>query len=329
MSQAPGNTAENTAISTSGLELRFSDGTEAVHGIDLSIAQGEIFGFLGPNGAGKTTTVRMLTTLLKPTGGSAQIMGLDVVRRPSEVRKVIGAALQTAGLNPMATGFELLEMHARLFGVRGRTATSRANELLEIVGLDKDATRLIRGYSGGMRRRLDLAVALVHKPKVLFLDEPTTGLDPASRATIWEQVRTLRKDHSTTVFLTTQYLEEADALADRIAIIDDGSIVREGTPLSLKRSVSRDRIEVHATWHSTAPEVNQHRVRTLIAEAPDVEFADLVDDTWVVSATDSEASLANIIRIFQSCDATIHSVRTASPTLDDVFVSVTGNGGSA
>ena len=206
---------------------------EAVRGVDLRVGSGEVFGFLGPNGAGKSTTVRMLTTLLTITSGSASVAGVDVARDPDEVRRRIGVALQEAGLDPRQTGRELLVLQARLFDLSPREASARAEELLALVELEDAADRMIKGYSGGMKRRLDLASALVHEPDVLFLDEPTTGLDPASRLTVWDEVRRIN-ERGTTVFLTTQYLEEADQLCERLAIIDDGLIVREGTPEQLK-----------------------------------------------------------------------------------------------
>ena len=206
---------------------------EAVKGVDLRVDAGEVFGFLGPNGAGKSTTVRMLTTLLTITSGTASVGGIDVARDPDAARRKMGVALQEAGLDPRQTGRELLVLQARLFGTAPDAAAERAEELLELVELEDAADRRIKGYSGGMKRRLDLASALVHQPEILFLDEPTTGLDPASRLTVWDEVRRINK-LGTTVFLTTQYLEEADALCDRLAIIDDGVIVREGTPSQLK-----------------------------------------------------------------------------------------------
>jgi len=213
---------------------------EAVRGVDLRVDAGEVFGFLGPNGAGKSTTVKMLTTLLSITAGSARVAGLDVAGEPDAVRHRIGVALQEAGLDPRQTGRELVTLQARLFGLSAPDAATRTEELLELVELEDAADRQIKGYSGGMKRRLDLASALVHRPEVLFLDEPTTGLDPASRLTVWDEVRRIN-ERGTTVFLTTQYLEEADALCDRLAIIDDGRIVREGTPTSLKQDL-RDRL---------------------------------------------------------------------------------------
>jgi len=217
---------------------------EAVRGVDLGVEQGEVFGFLGPNGAGKSTTVRMLTTLMTITSGSARVAGIDVVTDPDAARRRIGVALQEAGLDGRQTGRELLVLQSRLFGSSPAEAGARAQELLELVDLVDAADRRIKGYSGGMKRRLDLASALVHEPEVLFLDEPTTGLDPASRLTVWDEVRRINGE-GTTVFLTTQYLEEADQLCDRLAIIDGGVIVREGTPAVLKGEL-RDRLGLDA-----------------------------------------------------------------------------------
>jgi ABC-2 type transport system ATP-binding protein len=231
------------AVLADGLVKHFTGregDVEAVRGVDLEVKAGEIFGFLGPNGAGKSTTVRMLTTLLTITSGRAEVVGIDVARDPDEARRRIGVALQEAGLDPRQTGRELLMLHARLFGLDPARATERVRELLSLVELEDAADRVIKGYSGGMQRRLDLAAALVHEPEVLFLDEPTTGLDPASRLTIWDELRRIN-GHGTTVFLTTQYLEEADQLCDRIAIIDKGRVVREGTPRELKAELRERR----------------------------------------------------------------------------------------
>ncbi len=235
--------AMELAVEAEGLvkQYRGRGGTvDAVRGVDLRVGVGEVFGFLGPNGAGKSTTVRMLTTLMSVTSGTARVTGIDVMADPDAARRRIGVALQEAGLDPRQTGRELLVLQARLFGSSAAQAAARAQDLLELVDLVDAADRRIKGYSGGMKRRLDLASALVHEPEVLFLDEPTTGLDPASRLTVWEEMRRINA-RGTTVFLTTQYLEEADQLCDRLAIIDGGLIVREGTPAELKAELRQRR----------------------------------------------------------------------------------------
>ena len=231
------------AIQARRLSRTFKGGIEAVRSVDLDVSEGEVFGFLGPNGAGKSTTVRMLCTLLPPTDGTAKVAGHDIVDEGDEVRRSIGVALQEIGLDPVQTGRELLELQCGLYGITGSAGRERAAELLELVGLTDAAERRTKTYSGGMKRRLDLASALVHQPRVLFLDEPTTGLDPASRLTVWEEVRSINAS-GTTIFLTTQYLEEADELCDRLAIIDAGEIVAEGTPEALKAEIGQDVVSV-------------------------------------------------------------------------------------
>ena len=236
--------AADNSIVVEGLVREFRKGPRAVDGIDLRVAPGEIYGFLGPNGAGKSTTVLVLTTLLPPTSGSARVAGFDVVKQGPQVRRAIGAALQEAALDPMLTGRDHLRLQTMLQGIPRAERGARADELLERVGLDFAADRKVGGYSGGMKRRLDLALALVHRPRLIFLDEPTTGLDPQSRMALWDEVARLRRDDGVTVFLTTQYLEEADVLADRVGIIDHGRIVAEGTPAELKEAIGR--ASVHA-----------------------------------------------------------------------------------
>src|ERR687889_550248 len=231
------------AVEVSELVREFKGGIRAVDGLDLEVEPGEIYGFLGPNGAGKTTSVRILTTLLRPTSGSARVAGYDVVREADAVRRSIGVALQEAAIDPLMTGRELLRMQGALHGLRAPAARQRAGDLLERVGLTQAGDRRVGGYSGGMRRRLDLALALVHRPRVLFLDEPTTGLDPTSRGALWREVRSLNDD-GTTVFLTTQYMEEAEQLADRVAIIAAGRLVAEGTPDALKARVGEPTLHV-------------------------------------------------------------------------------------
>src|ERR671939_773686 len=231
-------------IEVNGLVRDFKGGVRAVDGIDLVVRPGEVYGFLGPNGAGKSTTVLMLTTLLPPTAGTARVAGHDIVREGAQVRRAIGAALQEAALDPLLTGREHMRLQTTLQGVPKAERRARGDALLERVGLMDAADRKVRGYSGGMKRRLDLALALVHRPRILFLDEPTTGLDPSSRADMWKEVARLAHEDGVTVFLTTQYLEEADVLADRVGIIDKGRIVAEGTPEALKGEHGRSTVEI-------------------------------------------------------------------------------------
>src|SRR2546423_3710898 len=305
-----------SAIEAEGLVRVFKKGPRAVDGIDLAVAPGEIYGFLGPNGAGKSTTVLMLTTLLPPTEGTARVGGFDVVRQGSEVRSIIGAALQEAALDPLLTGREHLRLQATLQALPRDTRTKRADELLARVGLSEAADRKVGGYSGGMKRRLDLGLALVHSPRILFLDEPTTGLDIQSRTALWEEVRRLSREDGVTVFLTTQYLEEADVLADRVGIIDHGRIVAEGTPAQLKAQIGRSSIEV-----VPALEEDRERLGKVLerfgesaetrAGGVSAQFGNGDELTDVVRALDAEG-----IRV---AHLTVHE-----PTLDDVFLAKTG-----
>jgi ABC-2 type transport system ATP-binding protein len=303
------------AIVVEGLERAFDD-VLAVQGVDLEVGEGEIYGFLGPNGAGKTTIVRMLTTLLLPTGGRASVAGHDVVKEARAVRSSIGVALQEAALDPLMTGRELVRLQATLQGIPTAEGKRRADDLLERVDLAAAADRRIGAYSGGMQRRLDLAAALVHEPRVLFLDEPTTGLDPVSRKTIWEEVRALN-DEGTTVFLTTQYLEEADQLADNVGIIDSGRIVAEGTPESLKAEVGNPHIQLTLEEGS-------------IAEAEEIcgRIGKLLPPrdarTVMVEVENGAADIPRVVRALDEAGIEVGSLELVNPTLDDVFVAKTG-----
>jgi ABC-2 type transport system ATP-binding protein len=311
------STTAHTAIVARSLRRTFKDGIEAVRDIDLTVAPGEVFGFLGPNGAGKTTTVRMLCTLLPPTAGRATVAGLDVVENGPEVRRRIGVALQEIGLDPVQTGRELLELQCGLYGIVGQSARSRAADLLELVGLSDAADRRTKTYSGGMKRRLDLASALVHSPDVLFLDEPTTGLDPASRLTIWDEVRRINADGAT-VFLTTQYLEEADQLCDRLAIIDDGQIVAEGTPEQLKAEMGHDVVSVSVEGGDVAA------TEAALTGLAGLERIVAEPGGLALYVEDGAGSIAEIVRLLDRDQIRAGAISVARPSLDDVFLKATG-----
>ncbi|HEV3408541.1 MAG TPA: ATP-binding cassette domain-containing protein [Gaiellaceae bacterium] len=304
------------AIEADGLVMEYKKGPRAVDGIDLAVAPGEIYGFLGPNGAGKSTTVHILTTLLPPTAGSARVAGHDVAKDGPRVRAVIGAALQEAALDPLLTGREHLRLQAALQALPRAERGPRANALLERVGLSEAADRKVRGYSGGMKRRLDLALALVHRPRVLFLDEPTTGLDVQSRTALWEEVERLAKSDGVTVFLTTQYLEEADVLADRVAIIDHGHIVAEGAPRALKAEIGRPTVEVLA-----ADDADNERVGAVLAR-----FGEPCASSQgaAVRLRSGETDLADIVRALDAEKVTVEHLELHQPSLDDVFLAKTG-----
>jgi ABC-2 type transport system ATP-binding protein len=303
------------AIEVRGLVREFKGGIHAVAGIDLDVAPGEIYGFLGPNGAGKSTTVHMLTTLLPPSAGTAKVGGHDIVKEGPAVRRTIGAALQEAALDPLLTGREHLKLQLALHGIPRADRTGRTNELLERVGLKLAADRKIGGYSGGMKRRLDLALALAHHPRILFLDEPTTGLDPQSRSALWDEVVRLKRDEGVTVFLTTQYLEEADVLADRVGIIDHGRIVAEGTPASLKAEIGRPTVEAVPT-EGTKPSALEEIFGRFGALQPST--------TGVAVRLDGKGDLADIVRALDSAQLKVVDLHLHAPTLDDVFLAKTG-----
>ncbi|HEX6713577.1 MAG TPA: ATP-binding cassette domain-containing protein [Thermoleophilaceae bacterium] len=302
------------AIEARGLARQFP-GVVAVAGIDFDVADGEIYAFLGPNGAGKTTTVRMLTTLLRPTGGEARVAGFDVVKEAHKVRSSIGVALQEAALDPLMTGEELMVLSATLHGIAGGEARRRAAALLERVGLSRAAARRVGTYSGGMRRRLDLGMALVHEPRVLFLDEPTTGLDPLSRRAIWDEVRNLNRD-GTTVFLTTQYLEEADQLANRIGIIAGGAMAAEDTPQRLKANVGNPHLEIRLA------EGEAEQARDVVCRFGDCMHAE--NGNIAVSLKNGAADVAPIVRALDEAGLLVESLDLIEPTLDDVFLATTG-----
>lgn len=303
------------AIEVRGLVREFKGGIRAVDGIDLEVAPGEIYGFLGPNGAGKSTTVHMLTTLLPPTDGSARVGGHDIVKEGPAVRRTIGAALQEAALDPLLTGREHLKLQLALHGIPRGERNPRTDELLERVGLQRAADRKIGGYSGGMKRRLDLALALAHHPRILFLDEPTTGLDPQSRSALWDEVVRLKRAEGVTVFLTTQYLEEADVLADRVGIIDHGRIVAEGTPASLKAEIGRPTVEA----------VPAEGTESAVVEEVFERFGELQPSTAGVAVRlDGKGDLADIVRALDSARVRVVDLHLHAPTLDDVFLAKTG-----
>ena len=303
-------------IEAEGLVRRFGD-LVAVDHVDLTVQEGEIFGFLGPNGAGKSTTTRMLTTLLKPTEGRARVAGFDVQREAAKVRRVIGVALQDAAIDPLMTGNELLKLQSVLHGIPRPQAKQRCGELLERVGLTAAGDRRVGTYSGGMRRRLDLALSLVHEPSVLFLDEPTTGLDPNSRVALWDEVRSLNREHGTTVLLTTQYLEEADLLAGRIAIIDDGRIVREGTPAELKAKVGSPtlRLEVGVEQQDAAEAV--------LAKHGDLRPSRA--GVVAIGIAGGAGSIPRVVRALDDAGIELVGFDLHQPSLDDVFADATGH----
>jgi ABC-2 type transport system ATP-binding protein len=305
------------AISARGLVRRFGD-FAAVDGVDLDIQPGEIYGFLGPNGAGKSTTVRVLCTLISPTGGTATVAGHDVATEPELVRLRIGVALQEAALDPKQTGVELLRLQGRLYGLTKDEVATRLEDLLQLVDIGDAIDRPIGTYSGGMKRRLDLAAALIHNPEILFLDEPTTGLDPVSRAQVWEEVRRLNKELGTTIFLTTQYLEEADELADRVGILADGKIVAEGTPTALKRSIGDDVIIARI-------EGSPEAALEAVAGIEGVSSAELHGDELTIAAADGASVISPVAVALSGGGIRVRDLTLRTTTLDDVFLELTGN----
>jgi ABC-2 type transport system ATP-binding protein len=308
--------AASAGIEVEGLVREFKNGPKAVDGIHLQVAPGEIYGFLGPNGAGKSTTVLMLTTLLPPTAGTARVAGHDILREGPAVRGAIGAALQEAALDPLLTARDHMRLQTSLQGLPKKIRRARGDELIERVGLSDAADRKVGGYSGGMKRRLDLALALVHSPRVLFLDEPTTGLDPSSRADLWAEVARLAREDGVTVFLTTQYLEEADVLADRVGIIDAGHIVAEGTPESLKAEIGRPSVEA-----TPVDRADRDAVAQVLSQ-----FGSVVPAPPGAAAVrlQSGEDLVAVVRALDGADLRVADLQLHQPSLDDVFLAKTG-----
>jgi ABC-2 type transport system ATP-binding protein len=308
--------ASTGAIWTQDLVRRFGD-VEAVKGVNLTIPKGEIYGFLGPNGAGKSTMVHMLCTLIAPSGGRATVAGFDIASDPGKVRLHIGVALQEAALDPKQTGTELLSLQGRLYGLRRREIERRVGELAELIDLGDFLDRMIGTYSGGMRRRLDLAAALIHNPDVVFLDEPTTGLDPVSRLQVWSEVRRLNVELGITIFLTTQYLEEADELAHRVGIIDQGRIVAEGTPTDLKKAVGSDLILVHVEGDAT-------EAISVLQQVPGVQKVEAHDRELVITTSTGSATISPVAVALAGTNIVVRDLTLRTPTLDDVFLELTG-----
>jgi ABC-2 type transport system ATP-binding protein len=306
-----------SAISTQDLVRAFGDFT-AVDGVDLDIARGEIYGFLGPNGAGKSTTVRMLCTLLAPTGGRATVAGFDVGSQPGEVRLRIGVALQDAALDPKQTGRQLLRLQGLLYGLPKKEMGKRVDELGALIDLTDALDRPIGTYSGGMRRRLDLVAALVHNPEILFLDEPTSGLDPVSRTAVWTEVRRLNDELGMTIFLTTQYLEEADELCGRVGIIDRGRIVAEDTPDALKRSVGADIIIARVDGDAAA-------LSPILERLDGVQSVEARGMELIIATDNGSAAISPVAVALNSCDVAVRDLTLRTPTLDDVFLELTGS----
>ena len=304
-------------ISVEGLVREFKNGPRAVDGIDLEVSPGEIYGFLGPNGAGKSTTVLMLTTLLPPTAGNATVAGYDIVSEGPNVRRAIGAALQEAALDPLLTGHDHMRLQTAMHGLPKAERAERGEELLSRVGLSEAADRKVGGYSGGMKRRLDLALALVHRPRILFLDEPTTGLDIQSRTALWDEVARLASDDGVTVFLTTQYLEEADALAGRVGIIDHGRIVAEGTPADLKAEIGRPTVEA-------VPAEPSDRERLAEVLSRFGEPGDSVPRGAAVLLDEGDSELAAVVRALDNEGIAVDHLQLHAPSLNDVFLAKTG-----
>jgi len=312
-------------ISVDGLEVVYSDGTRAVNGISFEVQDGEFFGFLGPNGAGKSTTIKVLTTLLRRTGGNATVFGHDVTSHPKEIRPLIGVQSQDTVVDGDLTGRENMVLQGNLHGMRGKELDNRVDELLKLVELADVAGRRAAFYSGGMKKRLDLASSLVHKPKLLFLDEPTTGLDPQSRAGIWKYLNKLNKEDGITIFLTTQYLEEADKLCGRLAIVDHGQIVTRGTPAELKAEIGADAITLTADGMGNGDGESVNRAKGVLQGVPGIGEIVEGDEGITVYAKNASTLVPDIVRAFDARGMKLSSINLSRPSLDDVFLKHTGH----
>ena len=307
----------NEGIVVENLSKQYKGNVQAVADVSFQVEQGKIFGFLGPNGAGKSTTIKILTTLALPTSGQAWVGGYDVVNEANKVRRIAGVALQDVGIDPLMKAMELLRLQGQLFGMNSKQAENRGYELLDLVRLTDAAERRVGTYSGGMRRRLDLALALVHEPQILFLDEPTTGLDPASRFDVWDEVKRLNRKLGMTIFLTTQYLEEADELADKIAIIVDGKIAKEGSPAKLKAALGSESINL--AFDNPALAEKAGGVLNGMGDQIQID-----GDTIRLYMAQAAQAIPSVVNRLQQVDLNPISLTLTQPTLDDVFLQVTG-----
>ena len=317
----------NAVIDVRDLVMVYPGGTRAVDGIDFSVQEGEFFGFLGPNGAGKSTSLKILSTLLRKTSGHVSVAGFDMDKQPEQIRRSVGVAMQTAGLDDLAKAHDFLTLQGRLYGLRSSRARARSLELLELIGLSSVANKKIGTFSGGMRRRLDLVATLVHEPKVLFLDEPTTGLDPQSRITMWDHLRRLNSEEGVTIILTTQMMDEADRLCERLAIIDRGKIVAEGSPRSLKEQVGGDVVTI-AIGGAETPDDERESLIARAQELADgqsyVSSTAAVQDGLAVTVANGGAAVPELLRLLANSDVAVSNLSVSSPTLDDVFLQHTG-----
>jgi len=319
------NAPSSEIVRVTDLVEVYADGTRAIDGISFHVKEGEFFGFLGPNGAGKSTTIKVLTTLLRKTSGTVSIAGLDLDKDPQKIRKLIGVQSQETSLDPELTGRENMILQGNLQQMRGPELEARVDHLLEVVGLKDAANKRAARYSGGMKKRLDLGSTLVHKPTVLFLDEPTTGLDPQSRATVWEYLQNLNKKEGITIFLTTQYLEEADRLCSRLCIVDQGKIVAEGTPSDLKKEIGADAITISVQdQNGQSTETTRAEARKILATLPTVVNIADSGDGLTVYAKDGGQFVPELVRAFDKSSIKLISINLSSPTLDDVFLKHTG-----